>query len=193
MAAAKQNILTTPPAPEVRGQRRPRRQARLPGPGRRPRPDRARQGRDADALLEARGVARPGVEDVHAPQRRQQEVHQRRSRAREGEVSGRRLEGGRDHSRSAQHPFARELGSADGRGLRRIMARADAYAGQGGTARRRGAGAGGDHPGQREACRRGGAQALRRAHGDQGAQDRRQAGRRGVGVGAVDGRRSSTR
>ena len=54
----------------------------------------------------------------------EQELHQRRPRAGEGQVPGRRLEGGRDHPRPAQHPAARDLGGADGRGLRRAVAAA---------------------------------------------------------------------
>ena len=153
MAAAKQNILTTPPTPKYAVN------ADLDGKV-------VYLGLDVDHVPIEPGkdvtlthywklVASPGagLEDVHAPQRRQQELHQRRSRAGEGEVPGGRLEGGRDHPRPAQHPPARELGGADGRGLRRLVARGDAHAGQGGTARRRGARAGGDDPGQREARR----------------------------------------
>ncbi len=157
LATAKQNILTTPPTPQYAGQRRPRRQAGLPRSGRRPRSDRAGQGRHADALLEAGLVAGAGLEDVHAPQRRrQQELHQRRSRAREGQVPGQRVEDGRDHPRPAHRSPAGRLGGAVGRGLRRPVARGDAHDGQGRPARRGGARARRDDSGEHQARRRGG-------------------------------------
>ena len=88
----------------------------------------------------------------------------------------------------AHDPPAGRLGGALGGGLRRVVARSDAHDRQERPARRGGARARRDDPGEREAGRRRAAQALRRAHGDQGAEDRRQARRAGVGVGADDGR-----
>ena len=70
MEAAKENILTTAPTPQVPGQRRPGRQGHLPRPRRRPAPGRARQGRQADPLLEGDRAARRGLEDVHPPRGR---------------------------------------------------------------------------------------------------------------------------
>ena len=91
MAVAKQNILTTAPTPPLPGQRRSRRQGRLPGARRRSRPDRAGQGRHAHPLLEAGRGARRGVEDVHPPRGAEPpELHQRRPRAGKGQVPGQR-------------------------------------------------------------------------------------------------------
>ena len=195
MAVAKQNILTTPPTPKYAVNADLDGKIVYLGPRRRPRPDRAGQGRHADALLEARVAARPGLEDIHAPQRRRSKSFINADHA---PVKGKYPVGAwkageiiRD-----QHTIRlpRELGGADGRGLRRAVARARrACRSRPGPHDAEGRVLAATIPVEREAGRAERAQALRRAHGDQGAQDRRQARRRRRGRRRRRRARSSTR
>ena len=131
-----------------------------------------------------------GLEDVHAPQRRRTEAFINADHAPvKGKYPVGRVEGGRDHPRPAHHPPARELGGADGRGLRRAVARQRRAwrsrpartTPRGACWRRRSRSA--RSPPAAEARKRYVARMV-----DQGAEDRRQARRAGLDGGAVDGR-----
>ena len=103
----------------------------------------------------------------------------------DGKYPGRVLEGGRHHPRRAHRQAPRQLAVPGGRGLRRPLARADPDAGQVGPPRHRGARAGGVASRCARDDRRA-AQAVPGAPGDQAAQARRQARRRGLDGGPVD-------
>ena len=124
MAVAKQNILSTRPDAPLRGERRPRRQGRLPRPRRRSAADRAGQGRHAHALLEGRRRARRRLEDVHARRGR------RASRATSTPTTRRSRASTRSSAWKAGDiirdvhtvRLPARLEQADGRGLRRPLA-----------------------------------------------------------------------
>ena len=145
----KKNVLTSATS-AVPGERRPRRQGRLPGHGRLDEPGRAGQRRQADPLLEGGLAARTGLADVRAHQRagRPAGLHQLGSPPRARQVPGGPVEG-RARSSATSTPTAcpstwphdkMEVYVGLWRGAERMIIKSGAKDGTGRSA-------GGQHPG----------------------------------------------